>query len=75
MIGLSNLFINKRINLLLNILLLCPILAFTQNDKVIQAFEPHPVVELDSWQVHTGDLSVEEVFADNPYFQHCGNIK
>ena len=31
----------------------------------IQSSEPHPVMELDQWQVHKGDLSVEQVFESN----------
>ena len=30
---------------------------------------PHPVVELDVWQVHTGDLSIEEVFSNDSNVQ------
>jgi len=31
----------------------------------IQSSEPHPMVELDQWQVHTGDLTVDQVFETN----------
>ena len=33
-----------------------------QNEIIVQPINPHPVMELHSWQVHTGDLNVNEVF-------------
>ncbi len=33
-----------------------------QNKITTQPITPHPIVELDLWQIHTGDLSVDEVF-------------
>ncbi len=33
-----------------------------QDEIIIQSVNPHPVIELDLWQVHTGDLDVKEVF-------------
>ncbi|MCD6596502.1 MAG: metallophosphoesterase family protein, partial [Bacteroidales bacterium] len=35
---------------------------FAQNEIITQPINPHPVLELDLWNVHTGDLKVNEVF-------------
>ncbi|MCK5134229.1 MAG: metallophosphoesterase family protein [Bacteroidales bacterium] len=37
-----------------------------QSDPVIQTAYPHPVVELKEWLVHSGDLTIDKVFADSP---------
>jgi len=37
-----------------------------QSDRIIQPLYPHPVVELNEWLVHSGDLSIDKVFANNP---------
>ena len=36
--------------------------SLAQNKIIVQPINPHPVMELHSWQVHTGDLNVNEVF-------------
>ncbi len=36
-----------------------------QNNLTIQPAEPHPIIELDQWQVHMGDLTVDQVFETN----------
>ena len=37
-----------------------------QPESVVQTNYPHPVVELKEWLVHSGDLAIDKVFADNP---------
>ena len=36
-----------------------------QNKIITQPINPHPIMELQEWQIHTGDLSVDEVFNSN----------
>ncbi len=38
---------------------------FAQNDPVIQNLQPHPVMELNQWKVHTGDLTLSQIFEAN----------
>ena len=40
-----------------------------QDEIITQPTIPHPVVELDVWQVHTGDLDLEKVFSDDSKIQ------
>ena len=37
-----------------------------ESEPVIQTGYPHPVVELKEWLVHSGDLAMDKVFANNP---------
>ena len=37
-----------------------------QPDPVIQSLYPHPVIELNEWYVHSGDLAPDQVFEHNP---------
>ncbi|MEA1878591.1 MAG: metallophosphoesterase family protein [Bacteroidota bacterium] len=37
-----------------------------QSETVIQTNNPHPVIELNEWLVHTGDLTLDQVFENNP---------
>ena len=37
-----------------------------QSEPVIQTNYPHPVLELNEWLVHSGDLAIDKVFADDP---------
>ncbi|RLD83344.1 MAG: hypothetical protein DRJ07_06805, partial [Bacteroidetes bacterium] len=36
-----------------------------QKDLIIQPTESHPIIELDQWKVHMGDLTVDQVFETN----------
>ncbi|MEN8157460.1 MAG: metallophosphoesterase family protein [Bacteroidota bacterium] len=38
----------------------------SQQQEVVQTATPHPVVELNEWLVHSGDLTLDKVFANNP---------
>ena len=52
-----------RISLTIQILFFLLIKSsLAQNKIIVQPINPHPVMELHSWQVHTGDLNVNEVF-------------
>ena len=35
---------------------------YAQNKIITQPIDPHPIIELDIWQAHSGDLGVDEVF-------------
>ncbi|NOX65906.1 MAG: metallophosphoesterase family protein [Chlorobi bacterium] len=37
-----------------------------QSEIITQSFEPHPFIEILEWNSHKGDLTIEEVMADNP---------
>ncbi|NOY38222.1 MAG: hypothetical protein GXO83_11700, partial [Chlorobi bacterium] len=37
-----------------------------EGSPVIQTLYPHPVIELNKWLVHTGDLTTDKVFENNP---------
>lgn len=39
---------------------------FAQSDQVTQHLYPHPVKELKEWLVHSGDLTLNTVFENNP---------
>ncbi len=39
---------------------------FAQSDQIIQPLYPHPVIELNEWLVHSGDLTLNKVFENNP---------
>ncbi len=49
----------NRINLIFVIMLSS---MFAQNKIITQELEPHPIMELHIWQVHTGNLDIDEVF-------------
>ncbi len=36
-----------------------------QENIITQPIDPHPILELQEWQIHTGDLFVDEVFNSN----------
>lgn len=58
--------IKRSIKIVLLFFMFLPSVAlFSQVKLKTQAIEPHPVMELDLWQVHKGDLKIEEVFAHN----------
>ena len=37
-----------------------------QPDKIFQPLYPHPVIELNEWFVHSGDLTISEVLENKP---------
>ena len=37
-----------------------------EGKSVTQELEPHPFLEINEWNAHEGDLTLEEVMADNP---------
>ncbi|MCK5820542.1 MAG: metallophosphoesterase family protein [Bacteroidales bacterium] len=37
-----------------------------QTEPVIQTNYPHPVIVLNEWLVHTGDLTIDQVYESNP---------
>jgi len=39
---------------------------FAQSDQIVQPLYPHPVIELNEWLVHSGDLTLDKVFENNP---------
>lgn len=36
-----------------------------QKDLIVQPTESHPIIELDQWLVHMGDLTVDQIFETN----------
>ncbi|MCK5458181.1 MAG: hypothetical protein KAI45_13715, partial [Melioribacteraceae bacterium] len=40
--------------------------SFAEEKNITQELEPHPYLEISEWYAHEGDLTIEEVLADNP---------
>lgn len=51
--------------LLLLFLIIFSVRINAQKNIKIQSTKPHPILELNNWEVHSGDLSVEQVFKTN----------
>jgi len=57
---------NKILKLFWVIVLLVSNQMIAQKGVITQPLEPHPFLEISEWNVHEGNLSIEEVLADNP---------
>ena len=56
---------NKHNVFFIVIVFLLTIQIAAQKKVNIQSSVPHPIMELDQWQIHTGDLSVDQIFETN----------
>lgn len=60
------------------LLILCSLLANLsitgQENSIIQPIDPHPFIEINTWQAHEGDLSIDEVLAENPSLWKSENL-
>ncbi len=45
-----------------------------QSNITTQKLNPHPSLEIDTWYIHEGDLTIEDVLADNPSIWKLENL-
>jgi len=47
---------------------------FSQSTSIIQTSDSHPIVDINTWEAHKGDLSIDEVMVENPSLWTTENL-